>query len=89
MYVVCFALCVSVCSAPSRRYYITRSFVFDKVEKVEAVLERLKRLREADSATAEEEEEKMAADVAGGVSVLDEVKEPDQQKVGLLAFDSG
>ena len=71
------SLCV--CSAPSRRYYITRSFVFDKVERVEAVLERLRKLREADSAAAKTE--RTSGDVNDGLS--EGVKEPEEKKMRL------
>ena len=72
-----------LCSAPSRRYYITRSFVFDGVEKVEAVLSRLRKLREADHEAVDEQKTDGALDDR----VSEEGKEPNEKRIRLL--DSG
>ena len=78
-------------SAPSRRYYITRSFIFDRAEKVEAVLERLRRLRAAHNDEAAVEQ-RAIEDVHEDVSVPDsevesEKTQPNGKKMRLL--DSG
>ena len=54
---------------------------------MEAVLERLKRLREADAAAvpAAVSEEKAAGDAEDAVGLSDEVKEPDGKKAKRLA----
>ena len=88
-----FPVCACDCvrSAPSRRYYITRSFIYDKAEKVEALLERLRRLRAAHGDETAVQE-KTAGHVHDEASVADtEVEEakslPDEKKMRLL--DSG